>query len=139
MQDVGVRLYTFIWTMFDVMEAGFMLNAEVKSSIPSKTGRGVQVLVCDRPNPLGGLLVDGPLLNMSCCSSGYGKSAIPHIHGMTIGELSLLFHRQLSDRFPSVAMVTNVVGVVGYERSMSWLDTGLPWIPPSPNVRQCVA
>lgn len=135
MQDVGVRLYTFIWTMFNVMEAAFMAN-----SVDNKSFRGVKMVVCDRPNPLGGNVVDGPLLNMTCCASGYGKAPITHVHGMTIGELSLLFHAQLSKKYrsPEASVELEVVKMIGWERGMSWMDTGLPWIPPSPNVSICL-
>lgn len=127
MQDVGVRLYTFIWTMYNVMEASFMANAD-------PTFRGVKMVVCDRPNPLGGEAVDGPLLDMSCCASGYGKAPITHVHGMTIGELSLLFHAQLSAQYRAADLSLEVSKMIGWQRSMGWMDTGLPWIPPSPNV-----
>ena len=60
MQDVGVRLYTFIWTMYSTMEAALLL--------PS-----IRFVVTDRPNPLGGVLVDGPMINLTCCASGYGR------------------------------------------------------------------
>jgi uncharacterized protein YbbC (DUF1343 family) len=75
MQDAGVRLYTFVWTMHAVMRAA----SKVRPRQP-------RLVVLDRPNPLGGEVVSGPLLNTSCCSSGYGRAPIPHQHGMTIGE-----------------------------------------------------
>ena len=122
MQDVGVRLYTFIWTMYNVMQAVGIATV--------RRGESIHVVVCDRPNPMGGCLVDGPLLDMSQCMSGYGRAPITHIHGMTIGELSLFFNSQLS---PAVVEL-HVIKLRGYHRNMSWGDTGLPWIPPSPNV-----
>ncbi len=122
LQDVGVRLYTFIWTMYGVMQAAAIMEQQQQqqqqqqrrrggssaaaSSSDSGSGSGsgsgsnsssVRFLVLDRPNPLGGLAVDGPLLNVSCCSSGYGRVAIPHIHGMTYGELATLFNDHLGD------------------------------------------
>jgi uncharacterized protein YbbC (DUF1343 family) len=120
MQDVGVRLYTFIWTMLKVMQAA------------AGSSSGIRFIICDRPNPLGGLLVDGPLLNVSCCSSGYGLAPITHIHGMTIGELALFFNAEglIS---PSLSRL-EVLPVVGWVRSMSWGETGLQWVPPSPNI-----
>lgn len=122
MQDVGVRLYTFQWTMYNVMNAA--------SALLKTTSRSTRFVVCDRPNPLGGVLVDGPMLNMSCCASGYGKAPIPHIHGMTIGELSLLFNAQFSPSLPDL----RVIAMDGWKRDMTWAETRLPWVPPSPNV-----
>ena len=115
MQDVGVRLYTFIWTMYKVMEAA--------------ASAGAEVLVLDRPNPLGGTddAVAGPLLNMSCCASGYGTAPIPHQHGLTIGELANLFADAIGCR-------VDVVKMRGWDRAMRWGDTGLPWLVPSPNL-----
>ena len=112
MQDVGVRLYTFIWTMYNMMEAA--------------TSADVTVLVTDRPNPLGNI-IDGPLLNTSCCISGYGRFAIPHMHGMTIAELASLFASTLHTSLITVTMLH-------YHRTMSWDATELPWTPPSPNI-----
>ena len=83
-QDVGTRLYTFIWTMFDVMMA-------IANSTVQNQSKGIEVIVLDRPNPVGGLFVEGPTLNVSCCTSRYGKAAVTHRHGLTIGELARLF------------------------------------------------
>jgi uncharacterized protein YbbC (DUF1343 family) len=129
MQDVGVRLYTFVWTTYNVMEAVSLLHQTNTSSI-------TRVVVTDRPNPLGGELVDGPLVNMSCCASGYGKLPIPFLHGMTIGELALLFNDAL--RIPSEYLL--VVSMLNWQRAMVWTNAGEvdsrfpPWIPPSPNL-----
>jgi beta-N-acetylhexosaminidase len=116
LQDVGVRLYTFIWTMFTTMQAASIL--------------GARFVVADRPNPLGGLKVDGPILNMTCCASGYGRAPITHIHGLTIGELALFFNHYLEDTVPDLV----IVKAVGWQRSMTWDETGLEWILPSPNL-----
>ena len=59
---------------------------------------GIPVMVLDRPNPLGGLLVEGPILNISCCASRYGRVAVPHRHGMTVGELAGLFSTHIQQR-----------------------------------------
>ena len=126
-QDVGVRLYTFIWTMYKVMQ----------SAANSNNRNDIQFVVCDRPNPLGGDLVDGPILDTSCCQSGYGMSPIPHIHGMTIGELSALMNSNAStsDGFISPPLQNLVVlPMRNYQRSMRWPETGLAWVPPSPNI-----
>lgn len=142
MQDVGIRLYTFIWTMFDMLKSIAAMDEKI------------EVIILDRPNPLGGLAIDGPLLDTACCSSGYGKFPIPHIHGMTIGELALLFNTAigLQPEYLSVVRVEN------WERDMVWVDSTSPqcstfnsateesssssssspifppWVPPSPNI-----
>jgi uncharacterized protein YbbC (DUF1343 family) len=129
MQDVGVRLYTFVWTMYEVMEATSILHQRNASS-------NIRVVITDRPNPLGGELVDGPLVNMSCCSSGYGRLPIPFLHGMTIGELGLLFNGAL--KIPTENVI--VVKAQNWQRSMVWTSfqeadsVFPPWIPPSPNL-----
>jgi uncharacterized protein YbbC (DUF1343 family) len=87
-------------------------------------------IVCDRPNPLGGNIVDGPQLDMSCCASGYGLFPITHIHGLTIGELSLLFNTNIDLPHEQI----HVIKMVNWKRDMPWNDTGLDWIPPSPNL-----
>lgn len=121
-QDVGTRLYTFVWTLFDVMAA---VAADDKSC-------GVQrFVVLDRPNPLGGRVVEGPLLNTSCCGSRYGRAAVPHRHGMTVGELASLFAQR---ELRSFGAALRVVKMEGWRRDMSWDETGLPWVPPSPNL-----
>mmetsp|Transcript_10895 Transcript_10895/g.20716 ORF Transcript_10895/g.20716 Transcript_10895/m.20716 type:complete len:415 (-) Transcript_10895:21-1265(-) len=120
LQDVGVRLYTFIWTMFQVMTAGAITQTPPK------------FVILDRPNPLGGELVDGPLLNLSCCTSGYGRAPITHVHGMTIGELALFFNSFMNPKLPSSKL--EVIKMTGWQRSMTFPETGLPWIPPSPNI-----
>lgn len=122
MQDVGVRLYTFIWTMYDVMVACGRDNIYGK----------VSLIVCDRPNPLGGLLVNGPMLNMSCCRSGYGEYPIPHIHGLTIAELAVLFNTSPEINLPSQNIIP--IKMNKWQRHMLWKDTELAWIPPSPNI-----
>ncbi|KAJ1434306.1 hypothetical protein B484DRAFT_394092 [Ochromonadaceae sp. CCMP2298] len=123
MQDVGVRLYTFIWTMFDVMEAAALQTQQTSRA---------KFIIADRPNPLGGLLVDGPLVDMSCasCVSGYGKYPIPFLHGMTIGELALLFADFLHVEV-EVAKVRNWNRQQWTERE-NYLYP--PWVPPSPNL-----
>ena len=151
MQDVGVRLYTFVWTMYEVMQAVSVLHHNASShnhldttraagnnALKAKNGNGksIRVVITDRPNPLGGELVDGPLVNMSCCSSGYGRLPIPFLHGMTIGELGLLFNNVLN--IPTEDLV--VVKMQNWQRYMSWTtskEVGTafpPWIPPSPNL-----
>jgi len=124
LQDVGVRLYTFVWTMYAVMEAAQLF------------GSGFRFVIADRPNPLGGVLVDGPLLNVSCCASGYGRVAITHVHGLTIGELGLFFNASLAATLEPGAGMPELVVVKaeGWRRHQQWEDTGLAWVPPSPNL-----
>ena len=117
MQDIGIRLYTFVWTMYDVLNA---------TNLPT--------IVLDRPNPLGGALVEGPLLNTTCCTSRYGRSSVAHRHGMTIGELALMFDAEISNQKRHRPRRVSVVGMKGWKRSFSWRETGLPFINPSPNI-----
>ena len=114
LQDVGSRYYTFIYTMLHVMEA----CAREKK----------RVVVLDRPNPLGGEEVDGNLLDLHYLSF-VGMHPLVVRHGMTNGELALLFKRDLS---LDVDLV--VVKMKGWRRRMHYEDTGLPWVLPSPNM-----
>ena len=123
-QDVGVRSYTFISTLGLVMEAC--------------SEQGIEVVVLDRPNPLGGDKIEGPYVQ-----DGYfsfvSQYEIPYIYGMTVGELALLINGkglnrgQLGDREPSRCRLT-VVPMEGWHRWMLYKDTGLPWVLPSPNI-----
>jgi uncharacterized protein YbbC (DUF1343 family) len=135
MQDVGVRLYTFIWTMYNVLAA------------TAASVRSIKFVVTDRPNPLGGLLVEGPQIDMECCASGYGRFPIPFIHGMTIGELSLLFNSLI--KLPSENLI--VIPMKNWQRNYLWTNWQIirsdldqvsclvgplfpEWVPPSPNI-----
>lgn len=114
LQDVGTRVYTFIYTLSHCME----------------TARecGKQVLVLDRPNPVGGTAVEGNLLNPEC-SSFVGRFPIPMRHGLTIAEMARLFNARFG-----IACDLNVVAMAGWQRAMMFADTGLPWVAPSPNL-----
>ena len=114
LQDVGVRVYTFVWTMALAMEA----CAEA----------GVRFIVLDRPNPIGGLVREGPVLREGY-ESFVGLYPIPLRHGLTAGELA----RWLV-RVQRIDVDLTVVPCSGWHRWMSWDDTGLPWVPPSPNL-----
>ncbi|MGB8953879.1 MAG: DUF1343 domain-containing protein [Tumebacillaceae bacterium] len=114
-QDVGVRFYTYISTMAYAMEAAAMKNKPF--------------YVLDRPNPLGGDVVQGPGLDPKQ-RTFVGLYPIPLRHGMTIGELARLFN----DRFLSKKADLHVIPMQGWRRSMVWGDTGLPWVLPSPNI-----
>ena len=116
-QDVGTRFYTYIWTMWDCMLAA------AEASVPS-------FHVLDRPNPLGGEYIDGPLLRPPF-SSFVGRLPIPLVHGLTVGELAKFFYAVY---LPPSTMQLNVVEMQGWSRSMSFPDTGLSWVMPSPNM-----
>lgn len=113
-QDVGARAYTFISTMAYVMQAAREF--------------GKEVWILDRPNPVGGEIVEGPVLDPAF-SSFIGLYPIAMRHGMTVGELALLFN----DRF-GIRCNLRVIAMRDYRRGMLWPDTGLPWIPTSPNI-----
>ncbi len=114
LQDVGTRVYTFISTMLSCLR-------EVARA-------GKRVLILDRPNPLGGIIVEGNLLRPEFYSL-VGPFALPMRHGMTIGELAHL----LNDVFKIDCDIT-VLPLKGWHRHMLWKDTGLRWIMPSPNM-----
>ncbi len=117
-QDIGARFYTYIATM------GRSMQAAARAGIP--------FVVLDRPNPLGGLTVDGYVLDMEF-SSGVGPYPIPIQHGLTVGELAKMiksegFFEAVSD------LDLTIVQMTGWSRKMLWPDTGLPWIATSPNI-----
>ena len=114
LQDVGTRIYTYIYTMANCMVAA--------------RKHGVPVIVCDRPNPIGGDSVEGPMLR-SGFESFVGQFPIPMRHGMTIGELARLFN----DRFGINAKL-EVVKMQNWSRDLYGDATGLPWVLPSPNI-----
>lgn len=114
LQDVGVRCYTYISTLFACMEEA------ARHHIP--------LMVLDRPNPMNGLIVDGPMMDQEWRSFvGYAK--IPFCHGMTVGELADYYNRS-----EKVGCNLAIVKMEGWTRSMTYLDTGLPWIPTSPHM-----
>ncbi|PYR59530.1 MAG: DUF1343 domain-containing protein [Acidobacteria bacterium] len=114
LQDVGTRIYTYIYTMANCLRAA--------------RRHGIRVVVCDRPNPIGGEQIEGNRLDPAYASF-VGQFPIPMRHGMTIGELARLFN----DRF-GIAAAVDVVWMEGWRRSMYFDETGLPWILPSPNI-----
>lgn len=113
-QDVGDRAYTYISTMAYAMQ-------------DAKT-RGLPIYVLDRPNPVGGALVEGPVLQPEFASF-IGLYPIAMRHGMTIGELARMFN----DRF-GIGADLHVVPMRGWQREMIWPDTGLQWVQSSPNI-----
>ena len=114
LQDVGTRVYTYIHTMTNCLRAC--------------ARHGVRVIVCDRPNPVGGLAVEGGLLEPGF-ESFVGLFPIPLRHGLTIGEMA----RLCNDSF-NLGASLEVLPLQGWRREMYHDDTGLPWVLPSPNL-----
>ncbi|MBZ5558740.1 MAG: DUF1343 domain-containing protein [Acidobacteriia bacterium] len=114
LQDVGTRIYTYIYTMANCLVAA--------------RKHGVKAIVCDRPNPIGGAAVEGPML-VKGFESFVGMYPIPMRHGMTIGELARLFN----DEF-GIGADLEVIAMEGWRREMYHEETGLPWVMPSPNI-----
>ena len=114
LQDVGARIYTFIYTMANCLRAA--------------RRHGIPVIVCDRPNPIGGIDVEGPMLEPGY-ESFVGLFPIPMRHGMTIGELARLFNEAFG-----IGADLRVERVEGWTRDMYFDQTGLPWVMPSPNM-----
>jgi uncharacterized protein YbbC (DUF1343 family) len=114
LQDVGTRVYTFITSLAYCLEEAHRA--------------GVEVVVLDRPNPLGGQQVEGNPLRPEL-RSFVGAWDLPMRHGMTPGELALLFNRELGTRAE-----LRVIAMAGWERQATFEKTGRPWLPPSPNM-----
>lgn len=114
LQDVGARLYTYIWTVKLCMEAC--------------SEKGIPVWILDRPNPVGKLRFDGPVLKNEFFTF-VGGACIPLCHRMTIGEMSLWLKEKY---YPACDL--NIVWMKGWHRSALFSETGLPWVLPSPNM-----
>jgi len=114
LQDVGARYYTFIWTMALSMEACME--------------EGKSLLILDRPNPIGGRLIEGTVLEPEY-SSFVGLRPLPVRHGMTMGEIGSYLHEAY---YPSLDL--HIVPMQGWKRSFRYDDCGLPWVLPSPNM-----
>jgi uncharacterized protein YbbC (DUF1343 family) len=119
-QDIGTRFYTYIITMDSCMRAA---KAACKP-----------IWVLDRPNTIGGLRVAGPVLETSVTRRFHGPYALPTQHGMSIGELALMFNRHFG-----VDCRLTVIKMDGWSRGMLFDQTGLPWVNPSPNMRSLEA
>jgi uncharacterized protein YbbC (DUF1343 family) len=117
-QDIGTRFYTYISTMSLAMEAA----AE----------QGIEFVVLDRPNPIGGVAVEGPVLDLRY-RSFVGRHPIALRHGMTVGELATMFNSEGWLEGGVQAKLT-VVKMRGWQRDMFFEETGLPWVRPSPNM-----
>ena len=114
-QDAGARFYTYITTMGYAMEAA----AEA----------GIEFVVLDRPNPINGVSVEGPLLDAGM-ESFVGYHGLPIRHGMTVGELARMFNEERG-----IGAELTVVPMRGWRRELWFDETGLPWVNPSPNIR----
>jgi uncharacterized protein YbbC (DUF1343 family) len=114
LQDIGARIYTYIYTMANCLRAC--------------ARHGVPVVVCDRPNPIGGVEVEGEAL-VPGFESFVGQFPIPMRHGMTIGELARLFNEHFA-----IGAVLDVVTMEGWRRDLFADEAGAPWVMPSPNI-----
>ncbi|MBT8370519.1 MAG: DUF1343 domain-containing protein, partial [Deltaproteobacteria bacterium] len=114
LQDVGTRVYTFIYTLSYCLEAARDFD--------------VKVIILDRPNPINGVDVEGNCLATDC-TSFVGRYPIPMRHGLTIGELGVFFNNYFK-----IGCRLDVIPMKNWQRSMLFTDTGLPWVAPSPNL-----
>ncbi|VAW30713.1 Protein YzbB, partial [hydrothermal vent metagenome] len=113
-QPVGARFYTYLTTLLYVMQV------VAEHNLP--------LIVCDRPNPIGGEIIEGPILEQSF-ESFVGCGALPIRHGLTIGEAARLFNEVWQTNCD-----LTVIGCEGWRRGMFFDETGLPWVAPSPNM-----
>ncbi len=113
-QEIGCRSYTYATTLYYVMEEA--------------AKNGIEVIVLDRPNPMGGLVVDGPMLQADR-RSFLGYINVPYCHGMTIGELARFFNAEYQ-----VKCKLKVIQLKGWKRDMTYQETGLVWTPTSPQI-----
>ncbi|MFF0746290.1 exo-beta-N-acetylmuramidase NamZ domain-containing protein [Streptomyces sp. NPDC004111] len=114
-QDAGARFYTYIWTLYDCMVAASLA--------------GKRFVVLDRPNPVTGRAALGPVLDRAFATF-VGREPIAQAHGMTVAELALLFNAEFLQR----PVPLEVVRMTGWRRADFFDATGLPWVPPSPNM-----
>lgn len=114
-QDVGARFYTYIWTLYDCMEAAQLA--------------GKRFVVLDRPNPVTGRTAQGPVLHKEFATF-VGRQPIAQAHGMTVAELARLFNGE----FLSTPVPLDTVLMTGWQRSEFYDAWALPWVPPSPNM-----
>jgi uncharacterized protein YbbC (DUF1343 family) len=114
-QDVGARFYTYIWTLYDCMEAAGLA--------------GKRFVVLDRPNPVTGRAAQGPVLHKEFATF-VGRQPIAQAHGMTVAELARLFNGE----FLAAPVALDTVLMSGWKRSDFYDASGLPWVPPSPNM-----
>ncbi len=113
-QEIGIRPYTYATTLFYAIEEAKKQN--------------IEIVILDRPNPINGNLVEGPLLESSW-RSFLGYINIPYVHGMTIGELALFFNQE-----HNIQAKVKVIPMKGWKRAYNFQETGLSWVPTSPNI-----
>jgi uncharacterized protein YbbC (DUF1343 family) len=118
-QDAGTRYYTYIWTMFDCMEAAVLADK--------------QFVVLDRPNAISGRQAEGPVLE-PFYSTFVGRQPISQRHGMTVGELARLFNAEFLPQTVGSSVDLTVIEMRGWKRDTMFWETGLPWVIPSPNM-----
>ncbi|UKY49223.1 exo-beta-N-acetylmuramidase NamZ family protein [Streptomyces inhibens] len=118
-QDVGARFYTYIWTLYDCMVAAVLA--------------GKRFVVLDRPNPVTGRSATGPVLDKAYASF-VGREPIAQAHGMTVAELALLFNGEFVPKAAGRPVELETVRMTGWRRADFHDTTGLPWVPPSPNM-----
>ncbi len=116
LQDIGSRSYTYINSMKNVLEACAEANKPL--------------IILDRPNPLGGLRVEGGPVAGEKFRSGVSSLDVPYLHGMTMGELATMVREQVAPKWAGLT----VVKMKGWTRDMTWADTGLDWIMTSPHI-----
>ncbi|MFF7165905.1 exo-beta-N-acetylmuramidase NamZ domain-containing protein [Streptomyces sp. NPDC008086] len=114
-QDVGARFYTYIWTLYDCMDAARLA--------------GKRFVVLDRPNPVTGRSAQGPVLHKEFATF-VGREPVSQAHGMTVAELARLFNGE----FLTAPVPLETVRMTGWRRSHFYDASGLPWVPPSPNM-----
>lgn len=112
--DVGTRVYTFIYTISYCMEAAREF--------------GKRIIILDRPNPVGGLKVEGNCLDPEFVSF-VGRYPVPMRHGLTVGEFAMMINKEYG-----IGCDLDVIKMAGWKRRMLYRETGLPWVPPSPNL-----
>lgn len=115
LQDVGTRIYTYIYTMTLLIEAC--------------QKKGIEVVILDRPNPINGVSLEGNILDLNF-QSFVGRHPIPVRHAMTMGEVALMHQKYWGGKDCKLT----VIPMSGWKREMSFEDTGLPWVMPSPNL-----
>jgi uncharacterized protein YbbC (DUF1343 family) len=121
MQDIGSRSYTYVSTMVKCMEAA--------------GEKGIEFIVLDRPNPLGGVRIEGPAIESQWISF-VGQLPVPYVHGMTVGELARMAN---AEGWVQPRCKLSVVPMRGWHRQMTWVDTGLRWVPTSPNIPRAMS
>ncbi|MCB0601890.1 MAG: DUF1343 domain-containing protein [Saprospiraceae bacterium] len=115
LQDIGSRMYTYLYTLTLLLE--------------KCAGKDLEVIVLDRPNPINGLMVEGPVLDLKYASF-IGRHPLPVRHGLTLGELAVLHQNHWTPEPAQMSILT----MQGWHRAMNFSNTGLPWALPSPNI-----